>query len=145
MGTSKHFRHDDMTISLKVCFMPSVFNEAMDLLEEAHEYFHAYGEEDQALIEPHLRTLYCSEMSRITLRLSAIMAWIIVQRSVVSGKIAPEEAATRYGLDFQDICLVDNRVLRGVMPPHVCTMLDHSLELYERVLRLDHQGKKNLH
>lgn len=126
----------------KVLFIPGVFNQTLNMLDEARDYFSQYGEEDQEGIEPHLRALYCSEMTRITLRLSSIMAWIIVQRAVASGKIEAAEAASRYGLDFQDICTVDNRVLHGVMPPYVCSLLDRSLELYERVQRLDDQIKE---
>ena len=126
-----------------VLFMPGIFNETMELLADAREYFYMFGEEDQeALDEQQLRTMYTSEMSRITLRLSSIMAWIIAQRAVVAGKIPAEDAARRHGLDFQDVCLVDNHMLHGVMPPYVCTLLDRTLELYERVHRLDEQYKE---
>jgi len=122
-----------------VVFMPGVFNETMQLLADAHEYFHLFGDDDQQRISPDLKTLYSCEMSRITLRLSSIMAWIMVQRAVFSKKIAAEEAANRYGLDFKDVCMVDNRMLHGVLPSYVCYLLDRSLELYERVHRLDGQ------
>lgn len=124
-----------------VVFMSGVFNETMQLLAEAHEYFHMFGKDDQEHIEANLRSLYSCEMSRITLRLSSIMAWLMVQRSVFSGKI-PADEAHRYTLDFQEICRVDNRVLHGVLPSYVCFLLDRSLELYERVLRLDDQTKR---
>ncbi len=127
--------------SPKVLFMPGVFEETMRLLTEAHEYFHLFGADDQAHIADDLRTLYSCEMSRITLRLSSIMAWLMAQRAVFTGKI-PHEDMHRYGLDFQDICLVDNRVLHGVLPSYVCLLLDRTLELYERVLRLDQQVKQ---
>ena len=71
-----------------------------------------------------------------------IMAWIMVQRAVFSNKIPAEEAADRYGLDFQDVCMVDNRMLHGVLPSYVCYLLDRSYELYERVYRLDGQIKQ---
>ena len=124
-----------------VLFMPGVYNETMQLLTDAHEYFHLFGDDDQQRISPELKTLYSCEMSRITLRLSSIMAWIMVQRAVFTGKIPTEEAASRYGLDFKDVCLVDNRMLHGVLPSYVCYLLDRSLELYERVYRLDGQIK----
>ncbi len=130
-----------------VLFMPGIFDETMRLLNEAHEYFFLFGEDDQKRIQENLKTLYSCEMSRITLRLSSVMAWIMIQRAVVSGKISADEAAHRYALDFRDICLVDNRVLHGVLPSYVCLLLDRSLELYERVMRLDdnirhHYGEK---
>ncbi len=122
-----------------VMFMPGVFNETMQLLHDSYEYFSMFGDDDRSRIEAELKTLYSCEMSRITLRLSAIMAWIMVQRAVFAGKIEADEAARNYILDFQDICMVDNRMLHGVLPSYVCFLLDRSLELYERVYRLDSQ------
>jgi regulator of CtrA degradation len=128
-----------------VLFMPGVFNETMQLLTDAHEYFYLFGDDDQTRISPDLKTLYSCEMSRITLRLSSIMAWLMVQRAVFSGKIRQTEAASRYGLDFKDVCMVDNHMLHGVLPSYVCFLLDRSHELYERVLRLDVQFKQQIH
>ncbi|MDX1974999.1 MAG: DUF1465 family protein [Rickettsiales bacterium] len=122
--------------------MPRVFDETMQLLHDAREYFGLFGEDDQTRIATELRTLYSCEMSRITLRLSSIMAWLMVQRAVFSGKITAEEAAGHYGLDFKDVCMVDNRMLHGILPSYVCYLLDRSLELYERVSRLDQQVKQ---
>lgn len=131
--------------SPNVFFMPRVFDETMQLLSDAHEYFHLFGDDDQQRIPIDLKSLYSSEMSRITLRLSSIMAWVMVQRAVFTGKISPRDACQRYGLDFQDACMVDNRMLHGVLPSYVCYLLDRSLELYERVQRLDDQMKQQLH
>ena len=130
------------TSAPNVVFMPGIFNETMQLLNDAHEYFFLFGDDDQKRIAPDLKTLYSCEMSRITLRLSSIMAWIMVQRAVFSNKIPAEEAADRYGLDFQDVCMVDNRMLHGVLPSYLCYLLDSSYELYERVYRLDGQIKQ---
>jgi regulator of CtrA degradation len=123
-----------------VFFMPGVFNETMQLLMDAQEYFSLFGDEDQSQLNGELRTLYSREMSRITLRLSSIMAWLMVQRAIFYGKI-PEDDAPRYSLDFQDACMVDNSVLHGVLPSYVCVLLDRTQELYARVLRLDKQTK----
>ena len=127
-----------------VLFMPGLFNEAMQLLTDAHEYFAQFGEDDQLRLEAGLRSIYSCEMSRITLRLSSIMAWIMAQRAVFSGKIHLEDAVRHYGLDFREACLVDNRVLHGVLPSYVCYLLDRSLELYERVCRLDRQLARSI-
>lgn len=141
---SNHLRVYSDTRAPNVLFLPNVFEETMQLLNDAHEYFYLFGEDDQQRISPELRSLYSCEMSRITLRLSSIMAWLMVQRAVFSGKIAQDIAAHRHGLDFQDACMVDNRMLHGILPSYVCYLLDRTLELYERVLRLDDQIK-NVH
>ncbi len=125
-------------ISQNVLFMPSVYNDAMTLLVEAQEYFSSYGTDDQKKLDASTRTVYACEMSRITLRLSCVMSWILAQRGVVAGQIEKEESA-HYGLEFQHICRIDNKVLHGVLPPYVCYLLDSTFELYERVLRLNNQ------
>lgn len=124
--------------SQNILFMPSVYNDAMTLLCEAQEYFSEFGTKDQKNLDPNTRSIYACEMSRITLRLSCVMSWILAQRGVVAGQIAPEQSA-HYGLEFQNICRVDGRVLHGVLPPYVCYLLDSTFELYERVLRLNSQ------
>lgn len=125
-------------IAQNVLFMPSVYNDAMTLLCEAQEYFSEFGTDDQKKLDTNTRSVYACEMSRITLRLSCVMSWILAQRSVVAGQIAVEQSA-HYGLEFQNICRVDNKVLHGVLPPYVCYLLDSTYELYERVLRLNSQ------
>ncbi|MEQ1706085.1 MAG: DUF1465 family protein [Rickettsiales bacterium] len=125
-------------ISQNILFMPSVYNDAMTLLCEAQEYFSEFGAEDQKKLDISTKPIYACEMSRITLRLSCVMSWILAQRGVVAGQIAIEESA-HYGLEFQNICRVDNKVLHGVLPPYVCYLLDSTFELYERVLRLNSQ------
>lgn len=125
-------------VSQNVLFMPSVYNDAMTLLCEAQEYFTEFGNDDQTKMDKGTRSLYACEMSRITLRLSCVMSWLLAQRSVVSGQIAAEQSA-HYGLEFQHICRVDNRMLHGVLPSYVCYLLDSTFELYERVLRLNSQ------
>lgn len=129
--------------SQNVLFMPGLFNETMQLLKDAHEYFFLFGEDDQMRIDPSLRSLYSCEMSRITLRLSSIMAWIMAQRAILAGKLPRQEALEKYGLDFRDICAVDNRAMHSVLPSYVCFLLDRTLELYERVARLDEQMRNS--
>jgi len=126
------------SVSQNVLFMPSVYNDAMTLLCEAQEYFTQFGEDDQTKMDKNIRSLYACEMSRITLRLSCVMSWLLAQRSVVSGQIDAEKSV-HYGLEFQNICRVDNRMLHGILPSYVCYLLDSTFELYERVLRLNSQ------
>ncbi len=133
-------------LAQNVLFMPSVYNDAMTLLHEAQDYFTQFGTEDQHSMDRQMRSLYTGEMSRITLRLSCIMSWLLAQRSVVAGEIDKEQSA-HYGLEFKNICQINNEVLHGILPSYVCYLLDSTLELYERVLRLDSQihGASKVH
>lgn len=126
----------------QVFFMPTVFNETLNLLKDARDYFQTYGEDDQVKFDENMRTIYSSEMSRITLRLSTIMAWTMAQRAVLTGKISQEDASRHHALSYQDVCRVDSRVLHGMLPSYVCYLLDKSFELYERVARLDDNFKR---
>ena len=128
-------------VSQNVLFMPSVYNDAMTLLCEAQEYFTAFGDDDQKKLDQNIRSIYACEMSRITLRLSCVMSWLLAQRSVVSGQIDVEQSA-HYGLEFENVCRVDNAALHGILPSYVCYLLDSTFELYERVLRLNSQISK---
>lgn len=132
----KHIHISTDPTSPNVFFMPRVYNDAMTLLNEAQDYFTKFGSDDQTKIGSSMRPLYTCEMSRITLRLSCIMSWILAQRSVLAGEIEKEESAN-YGLEFDNVCRVDNKMLHGILPSYVCYLLDSTLELYERVLRLN--------
>lgn len=136
-----HATHQQDT-SPQIFFMPGVFNETFQLLQDARDYFQHYSEDDQSQYNEDMRSLYASEMSRITLRLSTIMAWTIAQRAVYTGTITAQEAVSHHGLTYQDVCLVDSSMLHGVLPTYVCYLLDRSYELYERVARLDAQLKR---
>jgi len=139
LQTTSNTTQNEMSHGPQIFFMPGVFNETMDLLTEARDYFHEYGDADQSQINAYLRTIYTSEMSRITLRLSTIMAWTMAQRAVLAGKLSQEEAAMHHALSYSDVCRVNSSVLHGVLPSYVCHLLDRSHELYERVARLDEQ------
>lgn len=124
----------------KVVFMPSVHNTAMTLLQDAQTYFSEFGDEDQAHLDPHLRAIYNCEMSRITLRLSCVMSWLLARRSAATTSIE-DRRIDNYSLEFKEICMVDNHLLHGILPSYVCYLLDASYELYERVERLDTQSQ----
>lgn len=124
----------------QVFLMPSLFNDTLQLLLLAHEYFQKHGQAEQQHFVGRERMLYSSEMSRITIRLSSIMAWLMVQRAIFSGKITAEHAMESFRLDSQDICLHENEEARHTLPKFMTHLLDESLDLYRRVKRLDDQN-----
>ncbi len=120
-----------------IVFLPSIYNETLRLLLEAYEYFSIYGAEDQDRVTGEVKALYSCEMSRITIRLSSIMAWLMVRKAVFAGKVSAKEAQEIYKLDSQDICLSKNNDAETLLPSFMTYLLDASLLLYERVMRLD--------
>jgi len=126
-------------------FLPSVFNETLDLLFDAHNYFQERGAEEQALISPRYRPVYAHEMSRITMRLTSIMAWVMVRKAVSAGKIDDELASEKYRLDAADICLSGNPEAADELPYYIGYLSQRSRELYERVWRLDEMAYGTRH
>lgn len=133
--TTKHSAKEDD--SRNIIFLPAIYNETLQLLLESYEYFSLYGAEDQNRAEGAEKALYSCEMSRITIRLSSIMAWLMVRKAVFSGKVSMKEAQEIYTLDSQDICLATNKEAETILPAFMTYLLDASLVLYERVMRLD--------
>lgn len=121
----------------QVLFLPSVFNETLSLLFDAHHYFQSRGAEEQSAITPMDRPVYAAEMSRITMRLTSVMAWIMVRKAVFSGKLDEELAGERYRLDAADFCLTPKPHVIDNLPYYIGYLSDKSRELYERVHRLD--------
>jgi hypothetical protein len=121
----------------QLLFLPGVFNETLGLLFDAHQYFNSRGMEDQSVIEPSKRLFYASEMSRVTLRLTSVMAWLMVRRAVNAGPIGEEKANSDYRLGGRESCTITNPELMPLMPTYLNYLSERSLGLYERILRLD--------
>ena len=126
-------------------FLPGVFNETLSLLFDAHQYFQSRGVEEQATIEPASRMHYASEMSRVTLRLTSVMAWLMVRRAVYAGRIAEEHASDDYRLNGKDACLGLPQEYKDAMPYYLNYLSDRSRGLYERVERLDELAYGTMH
>jgi len=122
-----------------VLFQPRIYNETLKLLLEAHQYFDQHGQIDQVDLTDKERTLYCCEMSRITMRLSCVMAWLMTRKAVLAGKISAEEALAKYRLDCREVCLFQNSIAEPFLPKFVSGMLLKTFSLYQRVARLDDQ------
>lgn len=123
--------------SNQLLFLPGIFNETLALLFDAHHYFQSRGPEEQATLEPSQRPVYAGEMTRVTMRLTSVMAWIMVRRAVHAGRIEAEKATEDYRLDGSDLCLSPAHEEMGYMPYYLNYLSDRSRELYERVWRLD--------
>lgn len=121
----------------QLLFLPGVFNETLALLFDAHQYFHARGAEEQATLDFNSRSVYATEMSRVTMRLTSAMAWIMVRRAIHAGRIAEEKAASDYRLDAIELCLAPLDESLDSMPYYLGYLADRSRSLYERIWRLD--------
>ena len=139
------FARQDKQTEQQVLFLPSVFNETLTLLFDAHHYFQSRGAEEQSTITPEQRPIYAAEMSRITMRLTSVMAWIMVRKAVFSGKIDESQAGDKYRLDAVEFCLAPKPEGIDFLPYYINYLSDRSRDLYERVARLDTQAYGRKH
>lgn len=113
----------------------SLYVEAMLLADEARAYFDEIGREERDALDAMNRVAFSCESLKVTTRLMHIIAWLLTQRAVDAGELAPRDALSpsrRLGAAPE----TDERLL-GIMPPQAATIMLTSIDLYRRVERLD--------
>jgi len=113
------------------------FQEGMDLVEETAAYLDGGGRQDSKLLSRSAALAYASESMRLTTRLMRVASWLLVQRAVREGDMAPEAACDdRYRVDQEDAYPSDSEALHD-LPLSLLHLLDRSGRLYDRVRHLD--------
>ena len=118
-------------------FLPKLYKETLDLLLQTHDYFGRYAQSDQEILPLGAKVVYSTEMSRITARLTSIMAWVMARRAAFVGEISMDDANKKFRLDSRDVCEFVNPQAKFVLPNHFNTLLERTLTLYQRIARLD--------
>ena len=112
------------------------FQEGMTLVEETAAYLDGPGRQDSKLLSRNAALAYASQSMRLTTRLMQVASWLLVQRAVREGGMAPETAcAESYRLGAEHDPEGDPRSLE--LPAPLNTLLDRSERLFERVRHLD--------
>src|ERR1051325_9450762 len=78
------------------------FQEGMELVEETAGYLDGAGRQDSKLLSRNAALAYASESMRLTTRLMQVASWLLVQRAVREGDMAPGaacEARYRIGVE----------------------------------------------
>ncbi len=124
-------------------FLPEMFRQTLHLIRDAQNYFETEGKLQLPLFSQPVQLLYATEMSRVTMRLSCVMAWCLGQQALVRGEINSTESLEHFRLEGGDICLQETADHRE-LPPTMLDVLDESQQLYERAWRLDQEMAKSL-
>ena len=112
------------------------FQEGMELVEETAAYLDGAGRQESKLLARNAALAYAAESMRLTTRLMQVASWLLVQRAVKEGDMAPEAACDeRYRLGGQEVSRSGGALTE--LPPPLVTLLDRSERLYERVKHLD--------
>jgi regulator of CtrA degradation len=114
------------------------FQEGMDLVEETAGYLDGSGRQESKLLSRNAALAYAAESMRLTTRLMQVASWLLVQRAVREGDMAPEAACEdRYRLAAEDVCRSHAPETVEDLPSGLLMLLDRSERLYERVRHLD--------
>lgn len=129
--------HEDDKHTSNLFVLPSLFHEAMDMIFDSYEYFELQDSLDDEQMPFHIQTLMSNEMSRITMRLTSVMAWLMARKAVLAGQLSDEEATANYRIEGEEYCLQQFEELERIMPEYMVELLARSYKLYYRVWRLD--------
>lgn len=122
-----------MTIHRRL--VDSLYVEAMVLADEARAYFDVMGRDERDLLDALNRVAFSCESLKVTTRLMHIIAWLLTQRAIDAGELAPRDGlspARRLGTAPE----TDAAVLAS-MPRQAAAVITNSIGLYRRVARLD--------
>ena len=110
----------------------------MDLVEETAGYLDGAGRQASKLLSRSAALAYAAESMRLTTRLMQVASWLLVQRAVREGDMAPDAACEdRYRLSAEEVCRATGEAGIEDLPSELLVLLDRSERLYERVRHLD--------
>jgi regulator of CtrA degradation len=114
------------------------FQEGMELVEETASYLDGEGRQESKLLSRNAALAYAAESMRLTTRLMQVASWLLVQRAVREGDMAPAAACEdRYRLNADDITKAEAEAARAELPRGLTRLADRAERLYERVRHLD--------
>ena len=114
------------------------FAEGMELVEETATYLDGEGRRDSKLLSRSGALSYAGESMRLTTRLMQVASWLLVQRAVSEGEMTTDEAGKdKYRLGAREICRGRRAENADLLPAKLLDLLERSMNLYERVERLD--------
>ena len=140
MGASEN---DGSQVKTETIFFTRTYDEALDLVKEARSYLSGPGQAAARAMPAEASFGYAAESLRLTTRLTESMSWLFFQRALQEGEITLEESQEEEcHLQHTDVCLADKPVCDpSLLPEGLQSLLERSERLYQRLLRLDEQGK----
>jgi len=128
-----------------VAFVDQTLQGAHMLLKSTHDYIKWQAPLD---IENrgYQETFKVScEAMRITVRVTQIIAWLMLQKAVLEGDLTRDEVLSD---EFQVLrgqtCLESSSESDSQLPPRLRELLKESREFYFRILRLDQLSRKRI-
>jgi regulator of CtrA degradation len=115
----------------KSALFDRTFKDGMSLVEDTAAYLDGLGRQESRSLSKSSALAYASESMRLTTQLMQVASWLLVQRAVREGDMAPTEACeARYRIDP-----TGRRSTVGDESSYDIALLPAGL--YERVVHLD--------
>lgn len=114
------------------------FQEGMELVEETAGYLDGEGRQESKLLSRNAALAYAAESMRLTTRLMQVASWLLVQRAVREGDMAPAAACEeRYRLNSDAVSRGEPEPANADLPAGLSRLADRAERLYDRVRHLD--------
>lgn len=123
----------------------NTYTETLDLLTKSESFLRNYSNK-RAQEPDQVRDLRVNcEMTRVTARLTQVMAWLLAQKASLAGEITTEEARSEKYLIKEDSFCLTNSIngQEAEYPLPIRELLIDSLGLYKRILSLSQQMHKS--
>lgn len=115
-----------------------LFKSGMAMVEETATYLDGKGRQQSRGLPRKVALAYAGESMRLTTRLMQVASWLLVQRAVKEGEIAPIEASgDKYRLGASEICRGPQLEAAHLLPDDLLDLIRRSENLYDRIERLD--------
>jgi regulator of CtrA degradation len=114
-----------------------LFREGMSLVEETASYLDGPGRRESKMLERSAALAYATESMRLTTRLMQLASWLLLHRAVNEGEMSLAQAnkeKAKVKLSTGDRGDAD---MVRLLPERLRELIDRSLQLQERVRRLD--------
>ena len=136
---SPDWRDDVIQDFARSALFERTFQGGMELVEETASYLDGEGRQESKLLSRNAALAYAAESMRLTTRLMQVASWLLVQRAVREGDMAPAAACEdRYRLNAQEIARAEEaKAARADLPRGLTRLADRAERLYERVRHLD--------
>src|SRR3990170_4144590 len=136
-------RGGNVTVSFGARFARSdqfktIFREGMALVEEAATYLDGEGRKEARKLRPPHSLAYATESMRLTTRLMQLASWLLIRRAVSEGELTPEQAKEEQRKIKLPVIGSEQPAREfGSLPVRLCELIEQSIKLQERVIRLD--------
>ncbi len=116
----------------------AMFREGMGLVEETASYLDREGRQESKRLSRTGSLSYAAESMRLTTRLMQLASWLLLQRAVNEGDISNEQARhERAKVKLGGVSSSTDGPGWEDLPERLRELIDRSLRLQERVIRLD--------